>query len=333
MALPEQIRKQSEAVKKLYDELHADANPPAAEQDDAGMETSATDEANGAENSAPEAASNEQGRPATTATDTAEQRYRTLQGMYNADTARLRADKQELTSRVEQLEKLISSLSTQPAQAASVQSKLVTDKDIEDYGDSIEVMRRVTKEETSLHQQKIADLENTIRNLQASVIPRVEQVAQRQAQSAEQTFWADLTAVVPDWREINQSKDFHSWLLEVDPLTGVTRQSYLENAQRGLDARRVAAFFNAWQGNTGHRIAQEPRDAAKSQLEKQVAPGRSRSAAAPAGDKPKTYSPSEISKFFDNVRKGVYRGRETERDRIERDIFAAQRENRIVANG
>jgi hypothetical protein len=33
------------------------------------------------------------------------------------------------------------------------------------------------------------------------------------------------------------------------------------------------------------------------------------------------------------VRKGVYRGRETERDRIERDIFAAQRENRIVANG
>lgn len=333
MALPEQIRKQSEAVKKLYDELHAETNAPAEGQAAEGVDAANASNADGADTSVPEAASNEQGRPATPANDAAEQRYRTLQGMYNADTARLRAEKQELTSRVEQLEKLISSLSAQPAQAAPVQSKLITDKDIEDYGDSIEVMRRVTKEETSLYQQKIADLENVIRNLQASVVPRVEQVAQRQAQSAEQAFWSDLSAVVPEWRDINQSKDFHSWLLEVDPLTGVTRQSHLENAQRSLDARRVAAFFTAWQGLTGHRIAQEPRDAAKSQLEKQVAPGRSRSAAAPAGDKPKTYSPSEISKFFDDVRKGVYRGRETERDRIERDIFAAQRENRIVANG
>lgn len=333
MALPEQIRKQSEAVKKLYDELHAETNAPAEGQAAEGVDAANASNADGADTSVPEAASNEQGRPATPANDAAEQRYRTLQGMYNADTARLRAEKQELTSRVEQLEKLISSLSAQPAQAAPVQSKLITDKDIEDYGDSIEVMRRVTKEETSSYQQKIADLENVIRNLQASVVPRVEQVAQRQAQSAEQAFWSDLSAVVPEWRDINQSKDFHSWLLEVDPLTGVTRQSHLENAQRSLDARRVAAFFIAWQGLTGHRIAQEPRDAAKSQLEKQVAPGRSRSAAAPAGDKPKTYSPSEISKFFDDVRKGVYRGRETERDRIERDIFAAQRENRIVANG
>jgi hypothetical protein len=333
MALPEQLRKQTEAITKLYAEMHADEQPPADQQEGAGAPEATSAEANGASKTAPEAASNEQGRPATTADDTAEQRYRTLQGMYNADTARLRGEKQELTARVEQLEKLLSSLSSQSAQAAPAQSKLITDKDIEEYGDSIEVMRRVTKEETSYYQQKIADLENTMRNLQVSVVPRVEQVAQRQAQSVEQAFWADLSAVVPNWRDINQSKDFHSWLLEVDPLTGVTRQSHLENAQRSLDARRVAAFFSAWQGNTGHSIAQEPRDAAKSQLEKQVAPGRSRNAAAPVGDKPKTYSPSEISKFFDDVRKGVYKGRETERDRIERDIFSAQRENRIVANG
>ena len=332
MALPEQIRKQSEAVKKLYDELNADPAAPAEPQVEEGVAAADTSEANGAEQSAPEAAPNEQRRPATT-DDTAEQRYRTLQGMYNADTARLRADKQELTARVEQLEKLLSSFSTPPAQAAPVQSKLVTDKDIEDYGDSIEVMRRVTKEETSFYQQKIADLENVIRSLQASVVPRVEQVAQRQAQSAEQGFWSDLSATVPEWRDINQNKDFHSWLLEVDPLTGVNRQSHLESAQKALDVRRVAAFFTTWQGLNGHRIAQEPRDAAKSQLEKQVAPGRGRTAAAPVDNQAKMYSPAEIAKFFDDVRRGAYRGRETERDRIERDIFAAQRENRIVATG
>lgn len=330
MALPEQLRKQSEAISKFYETPPADE--AAASADTSGDELPPNEEADSAVVSAPEAAPNEQGRPATT-NETAEQRYRTLQGMYNADTSRLRAEKQELTSRVEQLEKLLSSLSSAPAQPAQVQSKHVTDKDIEEYGDSIDVMRRVTKEETAYYQQKIAALEGTIRDLHASVVPRVEQVAQRQAVSAEQGFWSDLTAAVPNWRDINQNADFHSWLLEVDPLTGMNRQSHLENAQRSLDVRRVAAFFTTWQGNSGHRIAQEPRDAAKSQLEKQVSPGRGRTAAAPVDNQTKTYSTKDISKFFDDVRKGAYKGRETERDRIERDIFAAQRENRIVATG
>jgi hypothetical protein len=68
-------------------------------------------------------------------------------------------------------------------------------------------------------------------------------------------------------------------------------------------------------------------------LEKQVAPGRSRGAGAPANpSQGKMYSPTDITKFFNDVRTGKYKGREQERDRIERDIFAAQRENRIQAN-
>lgn len=336
MALPEQIRKQSEAISKFYEDATAEGATPAEGQDDAsGDDVSGSDEANGADNSAPEAAPNEQRRTAPTADDnTAEQRYRTLQGMYNADTARLRADKQELTARIEQLEKLLSSMTARPAQAQPpVNERLVTQKDIDEYGDSIEVMRRVTKEETHAYQREIADLKQVINDLRAQVIPRVEQVAQRQARTVEQTFWADLTATVPNWREINGNKDFHAWLLEEDPMTGVNRQTHLANAQQNFDVRRVAAFFNAWQGNSGQSIAQEPRDAAKSQLEKQVAPGRGRTAAAPTADQSKTYSQRDIAKFFDDVRRGVYKGRETERDRLERDIFAAQREGRIVATG
>jgi hypothetical protein len=67
-------------------------------------------------------------------------------------------------------------------------------------------------------------------------------------------------------------------------------------------------------------------------LEKQVSPGRSRSAAAPQSGKSKTYTPEDIRRFFEDVRTGKYKGREPERDRIERDIFSAQRENRIQLN-
>lgn len=331
MAIPEQIRRQSEAITKLYQDNAAEAANEADTVADAPEQAEVADSGS---NSAPEPAPIEQRRQGTNdEAHTHEQRYRTLQGMYNADTARLRSENQQLTGRVSQLEQLLSSLSSAPVQPSQTAEKLITEKDVEEYGDSIEVMRRVTREEVSADSRRIAELEQMLRQMQTSVLPRVEQVAQRQAVSAEQSFWNDLTSAVPNWRDINSNQDFHKWLLDVDPLTGLTRQTYLEDAQRNLDVRRVAAFFATWDGMNSPSVAQPHRSATGSQLDKQVAPGRSRGGSAPAAATSKTYSSQDIAKFFDDVRKGVYRGKEAERDRIERDIFAAQRENRIVANG
>lgn len=330
MTMPEQLRRQTEAVAKIYETMNADAAQ--SETEDAGNAGEVSSQADSNREDAPVSAPNEQRQTDTTAENTFEQRYRTLQGMYNADTARLRSENQQLNSRVTQLEQLLSSLSTAPAAASQTETneKLVTSKDIEEYGDSIDVMRRVTKEEVSAANRRIAELEQMIRQMHTSVVPKVEQVAQRQAMSAEQSFWADLSAVVPQWRDVNADSAFHNWLLEIDPMTGLTRQSYLEDAQRNLDSRRVANIFTAWQGLSGQSVAQSPRPAPATQLEKQVAPGRSRSSGATATDQPKTYSSTDIRKFFEDVRKGLYKGKEAERDRIERDIFAAQRESRIV---
>jgi hypothetical protein len=139
---------------------------------------------------------------------------------------------------------------------------------------------------------------------------------------------------VPNWRDVNDNQDFQSWLLDIDPLTGIARQTYLDDAQRSLDAGRVANFFRTWLEMTGQAaVAQSTgRVSVSSELEKQVSPGRSRSAAAPQSSKSKTYTPEDIRKFFEDVRTGKYKGREPERDRIERDIFSAQRENRIQLN-
>ena len=335
MAIPEQIRRQSEAIAKHYSQ--ADTQSETVEDTVAtaeeGVGASGSEQADSVENTAPESASNEQRRPDTKEEETFEKRYKTLQGMYNADTTRLRAENQQINQRVAQLEQLLASLSEPAAKSQQTATKLVTEKDIEEYGDSIDVMRRVTEESLSARDNRIAELEQMIRQMQTSVIPRVEQVAHKQAVSAEQMFWSELSAAIPNWRDINADQNFLDWLMEVDPLTGMSRQTYLEDAQRNLDTRRVVNFFNAWQGNVGHSVAQSPRDAVASELDRQVAPGRSRGGGAPAKDQSKTYAPKDIQKFFDDVRKGVYRGKEAERDRIERDIFAAQRENRIVATG
>ena len=333
MAVPEQVRRQSEAIAKHFEEQKTQTETTEANVESEGRTQESVQQADSVENEASAPALNEQKSAGNKDNEeTFEKRYKTLQGMYNADTVRLRTENQQLNQRLTQMEHLLSTLSTSPAPAYAADKKLITEKDVEEYGDSIEVMRRVSEESLTARDNKIAELEHMVRQMQVSVLPRVEQVAQKQALSSEQSFWAELSTKVPNWRDINADQGFLDWLMEVDPLTGVSRQSYLEDAQRSMDVYRVANFFNAWQGNVGQQVAQPPRSAA-SDLDKQVAPGRSRNGSGPATQQAKMYSREDISKFFDDVRKGTYRGKEVERDRIERDIFAAQRENRIVATG
>jgi hypothetical protein len=333
MAIPEQVRRQSEAVAKLYEDLNPESGAPEAGAE-TGNEGFEAEPANRVVPLAAGSASAEQGRSDNTDEElTYEQRWRSLQGMYNADTTRLRAENNQMNQRVSQLEQLISSLSApqqgQPAQGTA--ARLITDKDTEEYGDSIDVMRRAAREELSEAYREIADLKRTVMQVQTNVVPKVESVVQRQALTAENTFWSELSAIVPDWREINANQGFHSWLLEVDPLSGMNRQTYLDVAQGQLDAYRVGEFFRTWQSSNGNSAAQQPRNVAATQLEKQIAPGRGRTtSSATTGNEAKSYSRTDIAKFFDDVRKGMYKGKEQERDRIERDIFAAQREGRIT---
>lgn len=348
MALPEQIRKQTAEVKAFYDQSNAgqqpagtvptEATPPAndtaePQQTDSFGDEGATqppvfEQTTGASNS-----DNEN-------SETFAQRWRSLQGTYNATVRQ----KSVLENRVSQLEELLATISKQspvPQQAAdsapqpqAQSQRLVTDKDVEEYGDSIDVMRRVSQDVLGPVMARIGQLENALQQMQATVVPQVTAVSQRQQVSAEQQFWSDLGTYVPNWQEVNNNDGFQNWLLELDPMTGNTRQAFLEAAQQSLDAYRVSAFFRTWLESSGQAaVAQNtPTPPAQSELERQVTPGRSRNVSAPQGNQSKNYSPTDIKKFYDDVRTGKYKGRETERARIERDIFSAQREGRIAVN-
>jgi len=334
MALPAQVRKQSEAVNKLYEELNVDIEGQGQEADAAPADigdTGAAREADSGQGRAPAPKAEEQLAGDKTDEETFEQRYRSLQGMYNAEVPRLHAEKRELSHRVQQLEQLIASMNAAPAAPQTPVQKLITEQDIEDYGDSIDVMRKVFREEMSSKDTEITELKRLVRQMQGTVVPQVHQLSQNYAVSNEQRFWADLQTAVPDWQDINGDREFQAWLLEVDPLTGIPRQTYLDDAQRTMDARRVANFFTAWKGMTGRQDARTTRGSqSATELERQVAPGKGRSGGAKPQGEAKTYSSEDIKKFFSDVQKGKYKGREAERDRIERDIFAAQREGRIV---
>ena len=339
MALPEQIRKQTEAVQQLYQQLNTDDNTGTDTSAADGTVTPLADVDSAPNNAAPSPTNEQRSGDDNVPEETIVQKYKTLQGMYNAEVPRLHQQNREMTGRVQQMEQLLASLSAQQANANTTQQqaiteKIITDKDVEEYGESLDVMRKVSREELVPVAQRLAQIEHMLRQMQTSVVPQVQAVAQRQQVSAEQQFWAELSANVPNYRQLNENDTFQSWLLQADPLTGITRQTYLDDAQRSLDAGRVANFFRTWLESTGQAtVAQSTGRTGVSELEKQVTPGRSRNTGAPATtNQGKMYSPQDIQKFFNDVRIGKYKSREQERDRIERDIFAAQRENRIQVN-
>lgn len=261
-----------------------------------------------------------------------ETRYNVLQGKYNAEVPRLHQTVREQAARLQGMEQLIASMQQRAAQPEQPETvTVVTDADREAYGDSLDVMRRVFAEESADLRRQVASLTQAVQQMTNTVVPRVNEVARQQVRNADEQFWQTLGTLVPNWQAINDDNGFKSWLLEHDPMAGTTRQALLEIAHRNLDARRVASFFNTW--TSLNNSAAAPQGGAKrarpNELEAQVSPGRGRSAPTPAPNAPKQYTREEISKFYADVRRGVYRGRDEERAKIEREIFAAGGSGRV----
>jgi hypothetical protein len=321
VAVPEQIRKQSEAVEAFYN----GADPATGQETPPPAGEAKPDEQSTTQPTVVEGRKEDE--------ETYEQRFRTLQGMYNAEVPQLHRQVKEANQRMQQMESLLATMPAEPVGQQQDQYEpktFISNTDVEEYGNSIDVMRKVSKEELDPVVYEIQRLRAQVESLQANVVPQVENVVRQQTANAGQSFWTQLQSMVPNWQEINNHPDFHTWLLEVDPMLGGTRQTLLEQAQQNFDAQRAASFFVTWQQL---RAAPQPAprtEAQPSELEQQVAPGRSKSVAPAGPDSGKpTYSRRDISKFFDDVRAGRYNDRQDERNRVERDIFAAQREGRI----
>jgi len=347
MAVPKQVRDQSAQAEKFFVDLELDGEEPEAGKAAEEAKPKSSDEP--VKETTPAArpqpvpvapvSEHDSGNELKAMTE----RYRTLQGMYNSEVEGVKTENAELTARMRNMEALLGSLQEEAQTAAPAPSAkpVLSDEELEEYGaDTVDMVRRVAAAEVHALTSRIATLENSIQqlaaNMNTSVIPQVQRISQTQNKTAEQQFWSDLETAVPDWQEINSDPAFHEWLLTVDPLMGTTRQSGLEASQKARNAARVAAFFSSWKNigtnaNANVQTQQQVKPSAASELEKQVSPGRGRSQSAPTGEEPKVYTSEDISKFYSDVQKGVYKSRQDERNKIERDIFAAQQ--RVASSG
>jgi len=342
MSLPEQLKQQIAAADDLAKTINApvDQTPEEPVVDDSVEQT-------------PEGTREPEVQPATETepvqkndapnvddenSETYAQRWRSLQGVYNAT----KRQSDELQSRISSMEQLIAQMQNAKLQEkVPTPSKHITEKDVSDYGeDMVEFARRVSREEIAPLAQAVQMLMSRIDQVQ-TVVPVVKNVAESQAKSAHEAFYERLTARIPDWRSVNENTKFHNWLLDVDPLSGLQRQTLLTDAHNNLDLNRVANIFDMGKEALGLATPVQsqasPTKKVNSEtvvkLEKQIAPGRSSvSQVSPTQKSEKQWTRKDIADFFAAKLHGRYKGREAEAQAIERDIFQAQRDGRVLFN-
>lgn len=236
-----------------------------------------------------------------------ESRFKTLTGKYNAEVPRLHAAIKERDAKLNSLTEEVEALK---ASLAKPKESLVKPEEVNEFGEPlVDLIRRAAREEVQSKDAELAELRRKLDQVQVATV-----------ETKEVGFYEALAQSVPDWVTINDDPEFHTWLGEVDDLTGMQRQQILSQAEEKRDAGRVARFFNAYK-----KVQQEKAAEANTSLDSQIAPPTSRVDAPPQGKK--IWTRGEIADFYARDRRGEFSAEKAAA--IDQEIQLAVTEKRV----
>lgn len=260
--------------------------------------------------------------PAPAPSEDWQQKYRSLQGMFAQKTGELQAQNKAYESQLSQMQRQIDALS-QARKHDEVKEKTAADpSDVEAFGaDLVGMVQRYAERVFRAMSEQFSSQAAALNGRVAALEQQVNGVSQLTSSTLEQQFYATLKAIVPDWEQVNQDPRWLEWLGESDPVYGASRQVALDAAHQAMDAQRVSNVFKAFKATLPAK--------ATSSLANQVAPNGA-AAAAPSGPAAKQMiSAKFVERFYGDLAKGKYAGREQEAARIEAEINSAAGEGRI----
>jgi hypothetical protein len=266
-----------------------------------------------------------------------EHRYTSMRGRYD----RAQNDIRQMADQITNLQNVLATVSAPPDTKHVPHElraeSLLTAEEVNDYGaEFLDIVGKKAREATS---SQVQALQNEIQGLKQ----QLGYVGGSIAQNARESMFATLDQYVPAWRDINNDPRFLQWLALPDPYSGAIKHNLLKAAWERNDTPRAAAFFQGFlaeeaavdpsrgqpngsispQNTAGHTNGRVP-------LESFAAPGRAKSAAELPAEKP-LIKRSQISSFYADCAAGRYNGREADRARREKEIFAAQADGRIIS--
>lgn len=330
MALPAPIQAQIDAANETLQQLNA---PPRAPADLQALAQQQPDPPQDLEppkpppTEDPPAASPPPQPPAPSNDATWEQRFKTLQGLFNAKVPTLQKQVEALQSELQTAVTRLNAAAeeTRPPKPDPLKSSEHT-ADVEAFGaDLVDMVQRVIDRKVA---PAVSEAQSQLQNL-AKRVTQVEEhlrgTSQAVVASAEDRFFDRLVSLVPDWEEINAEQAFLDWLAQIDPVYGQPRQAALAAAQQALDAGRAAAVFKAF---VATRPPASPRNAPA--VDRQVSPRASAATPPPQPANKPLLTEKQIAEFYDAKRRGHYRGKESEAAAIEQVINQAIAEGRVA---
>lgn len=260
-SLPKQVREQADRANEIHNQVY---NPEDTPEDDAQNEdgqpqnvdvdpnvgTPPVDDAGPTDT--PDAPPAPKDPPAAADSDPQEsweQRYRTAQGLLKAESQRWATERRELKDEIEELKTVVGKAPATAPATAKAPVATITDADLETYGpELLDVIGRKAQEMAAqIVDARMAELKPELEQTKK----QVTDIAAQSYKSSEEKFYGELEREVPDWKAINTDQNWLAWLGEVDQLSGVPRQRYLDNAAQQLDHAHVARLFKAYKDAAG----------------------------------------------------------------------------------
>jgi len=256
--LPDAVKKQVVAAKKLQEKLTSEGTPSEKEPVKATPPaTPAPEKPPEAEPVEPQVMPKVESKPIDY-----EQMYKVLKGKFDAQDPAQKGQITQLTdslsranSTINHLNDLIVDVQTKPqgepdnGGEPGSQPEVDLALDVEDFGDYGDEMQSAVKMINKLVTEN-AGLKSQIGDV-AGQVESNTRITQNIESDKVTDFNSDLTGLVSDWKVLNNDPGFNAWLAQPDEATGITRQDLLVHAHKNRDVTRVAGWFNAWKTASG----------------------------------------------------------------------------------
>jgi len=260
-----------------------------------------------------------------------EQKYRTLQGMFDKQVPELHQQNKALAAQITALQEQMTAL-TQPKPAEKVKEPLVTDADVTEFGGPLlDVQRRVA---TEVAQSVVAPLQEELAKRNQEIVELKTAQTKTGGDVATLSFTQQLARDIPDFEAVNSDPKWIAWLDEVDPLTTEPRRTYAEFVYTNGNVAKLKVVVDLFKSTTGATQKDTSREAElqqrKTELERQITPSRTTSqntTEAPANTK--VYTEVEAADGFNRIRQMNTAGKYDEANKLEAELTLAYMEGRV----
>jgi uncharacterized coiled-coil protein SlyX len=331
IGVPVQALKAAEEAEKLYQEQIDGLVPKTPEEIKAGEDKVAKGEGETVEvpKTEPEKVAEEViEETSEQKAEKAQHKYDVLQGKYNKEVPELAQRLAEQTGTIKALQDQINALAV---------GKKLEEKDTKGVLDSFEQDPNIKYLKTE-YPEVWKGIESGIEKLAIDTSKKIEvlssQITEQERKihkTDEDRFYDDINTV-ENWKEINNSVEFNEWLDRTEPLTGFKRRAILDDAYATLNSTRAKNFFSEFMGKKVKPVV-DVKDTSFVVSDKGISPRTT--TGKPLIDrselKENFIKATDVSKFYNDVRKGLYKGRDAEKDKIEAEINKAISDRRVIA--